>query len=149
MLTSQATPEMIVEWKKIFETHRGKMHPNRKSGVEVDAYFREKYAYRQFDNEDFRKVIESNIVDNEFSRGKLPKGGSPDIRCYSVDDVLVGIDLASGEFHLESEEIEKAVPIYDDLFRFRGLDEADLQNFFLVADYVKLTEGENRWNTSK
>lgn len=48
--------------------------------------------------------------------------------------------MISREFHVESEKTEKAVPIYDDLFMFRGLDCEDLKSFFLVAQYVKLTE---------
>jgi hypothetical protein len=43
MLTSEPTMEIISEWKKIFEKHKGNLMPNRKSGIEVDKYFREKY----------------------------------------------------------------------------------------------------------
>lgn len=48
--------------------------------------------------------------------------------------MFVGIDLVSGYFYVEGSE-----EIYDDLFAFRGLDERDLDNFFLVAEYVKCT----------
>lgn len=51
----------------------------------------------------------------------------------------MGIDLVSGEIHVECDDIMKVVYLYDDLFAYRGLDEDDLDNPFLVAEYVKLT----------
>ncbi|MBD5539836.1 MAG: hypothetical protein HDR00_01330 [Lachnospiraceae bacterium] len=141
MITSEVTQEMIEEWKRIFDLHHSELSPNRKTGIEVDDYFRNKYAYQIFDSEEFKKVVEFNIMENEHSRGKLPKGKKPDIHTYHVGDVLVGIDTISGEFCVECEDIEKVIPIYDDLFMYRGLDDTDLKNYVLVAEYVKLTQG--------
>lgn len=140
MLTTEATPEMVAEWKQLFENYSADMQPNRKTGVEVDAYFRKKYPYQLLNSEEFCKVVESNIMQNDHVREKLPEGVLPEIRTYSIDGVLVGIDLNSGEFHIESEDIEKVAQIYDELFVFRGLDKEDLKNFFLVAEYVKLVK---------
>lgn len=140
MLTTEVTTEMIAEWKQIFEMHHAVMRPNRKTGKEIDKYFRDKYRYQVFDDMRFKKIVEQNITENEFSRNKLPEGISPIIKSYCNDDVLVGIDLSSGEFHIESEDINKVIPIWNDLFVYRGLDEADLKNFSLVAEYVKLTQ---------
>jgi hypothetical protein len=53
-----------------------------------------------------------------------------------LDDIYVGIDLTSGEFQIECEDINSVIPIYDDLFAFRGLDDDDIQNYFLVAQYL-------------
>lgn len=139
MLTTEATPEMIAEWKRLYEAHHAGLRPNRKTGAEVDAYFREKYPHETFDSEEFRKVVEANILENEWFRGKLPEGAVPDIKCYRMGAVLIGIDLSSGEFHIESEDITKVIPVYDDLFVYRGLDEEDLKNFFLVAQYIQLS----------
>lgn len=140
MLTIDPTPEMIAEWKRLFETYHTDMHPNRKTGAEVDAYFRNKYPYQIFNSKDFCEVVELNIMGNEFYRNKLPKGISPDIKSYQTNNVLVGIDLSSGEFHVECKETNKAIPIYDDLFVYRGLDKEDLDNFFLVGEYIKLSK---------
>ncbi len=141
MITSEVTPETLEEWKRIFELHRPKLSPDRKKGIEVDDYFRNKYTYQIFDSPRFKKVVEFNIMENEHSRRKLPKRMKPDIHTYRVGDVLVGIDTVSGEFCVECEEIEKAIPVYDDLFVYRGLDEDELKNYVLVAEYVKLTQG--------
>lgn len=137
MMTTEPTSEMLAEWKRIFDTCRFSMKPNRKTGIEVDSYFRSKYPCQVYDDPKFKEVVEFNIVENEHSRSKL-NGMRPDIRGYRIDDILVGIDLVSGEFFVESEDINKCVPIYDDLFVFRGLDEEDLKNCYLVAEYKNL-----------
>jgi len=140
MLTTEMTSEMAAEWKQIFEEYHSAMRSNRKTGCEIDKYFREKYQHKIFDNAEFQKVVELSITENEFSCSKLPKGMLPNIQSYRTGGVLVGIDLSSGEFYIESEDIEQVIPIYDDLFVYRGLDEVDLKNYFLVAEYVKLTQ---------
>lgn len=134
----RANSELVKEWKRIFETYRSSMRPNRKTGSEVDSYFRGKYPYSIYKNEKFKKAVAFNIVKNEHSRNKLPEETKPDIKGYCINDVFVGIDVVSGEFHVESNDISKAIPIYDDLFIYRGLDEEDLDNYFLVAEYIRL-----------
>ena len=139
MLIKEPTSEMIAEWKRIFEEYHSTLTPNRKSGYEVDSYFREKYSYQLFDNAEFQQMVSLNITENDFLRSKLPKGLLPNIQSYQTGNVLVAIDLCTGEFHVESENIEEVIPIFDDLFVYRGLDEDDLKNYFLVAEYVKLS----------
>lgn len=138
MLMYEPTEEMIEEWKTVFDQVHDKLRPNRKSGEEVDRYFRETYTWKEYASPEFRSMLETGILENEYSSKKL-HGLRPDIRTYRVEDVLVGIDRTSGEFHVESEDFDRMEKIYDDLFAFRGLDEEDLENFFLVAQYVRLT----------
>ena len=126
MLTTEPTSEMIAEWKQIFEAHHSTLTPNRKFGHEVDQYFREKYIYKIFNNAEFQKIAMLNILENEFFRNKLPEDTLPNIQSYKTGNVLVAIDLYTGEFHVESERTEEAVQVYDDLFLYRGLDEEDL-----------------------
>jgi hypothetical protein len=62
----------------------------------------------------FCNVVAAGILDNEYSRNKLPEGTSPDIRSYIVDGVLVGIDVNSGElqfylFRFPEKRIERFV----------------------------------------
>ncbi len=140
MLTKEPTSEMIAEWKRVFEEYHSALTPNRKSGYEVDSYFREKYSYQLFDNAEFQQMVSLNITENDFLRSKLPKGVLPNIQSYQTGKVFVAIDLCTGEFHIESENIEEVIPIFDDLFVYRGLDEDDLKNYFLVAEYVKLSK---------
>jgi len=46
--------------------------------------------------------------------------------------------LITGYIHAESEVMDKAEVVYNDLFAFRGLDEKDLENYFLLAQYMQL-----------
>ena len=138
MLTVEPTSEMLAEWKQIFEEHHTEMSPDRKSGAEVDQYFRTKYEHQIFNDAAFQKMVALNITENEFSHNKLPKDVLPDIQSYKVGNVLVGIDLCTGEFHIESENIEEVVPIHDDLFVYRGLDEEDLKNIFWLQSMYDL-----------
>ena len=139
MLTTEPTGEMIAQWKDIFRKCRASLIPNRKSGADVDRYFREKYPHQVYDNAQFRKIASLNITENEHFRCKLPKDTLPNIQSYQTGNVLVAIDLHTGEFHIESEDITEVIPIHDDLFVYRGLDADDLKNFFLVAEYVILS----------
>ena len=139
MLTTEPTAEMVAEWKRIFADHRALLTPNRKSGAEVDRYFREKYTHKIFDSPEFGEIAAFNITENAHSRSKLPPGRLPEIKSYQTGGARVAIDLLTGEIHVESENTAEAAAIYDDLFVFRGLDEQDLTNFFLVAEYVKLS----------
>lgn len=145
MLTTEPTPAMVAEWKNVFEMYHSVLKPNRKSGDEVDRYFREKYPHQPFDNAEFREIASLNITENDHFRNKLPKDTLPKIQSYRTGDVLVAIDLCTGEFHVESENIEDVIPIHDDLFVYRGLDAEDLENFFLVAEYVKLSKMERQY----
>lgn len=142
MLTSKPTPDMINSWKRIYCDNRERLKPNRKSGVQIDNYFRKKYMPDSFDSYEFREIVKENIMLNKFSKDKLPVGEMPDIRCYKIDkgSVIVGIDLVTGFIHVECRDVSKMEEIYDDLFVYRGLDENDLTNYFLVAQYIQCLE---------
>ena len=140
MLTTEPSSEMIAEWKRIFEIYHSTLTPNRKSGNEVDQYFKRKYSYQLFDDAEFREMASLNITENDYFNSKLPKDTLPNIQSYQTGNVFVAIDLCTGEFHIESENTEEVITIHDDLFVYRGLDEEDLKSFFLVAEYAKLTQ---------
>lgn len=143
MLTVEPTKEMIEEWKRIYRRNKGKLHPNRKTGLQVDAYFKRKYAFELFESPEKNEVVFLCIMENEYDREKLPIDALPEIQLYKKEDVWVGIDLKSGYFMVESLNEEKMKEIYDDLFLYRGLDQKDLENFFLVAEYVRLQNENN------
>lgn len=142
MLTTKPTVEMIKEWKELYEEHCKSLKPNRKSGMEVDAYFRKEYAPVIFDSNEFKKVVEANILSNTYESEKLPEGKLPQIVTYKIEsgNIMVGIDLVTGYIHVESENMDKTEKVYNDLFAFRGLDETDLDNYFLVGQYIQLTK---------
>jgi len=135
MITSAVNPNQIETWKKIYAENRQRMFPNRISGEQLDSYFREKYHPNPFDSKKFRKVVLLNAAQNE---GRL---GQPafHVVTYRIDDAIVGIDLTTGFFHVESEDTKQMISIYDDLFVTRGLNEKDLENYVITAKYLELT----------
>lgn len=104
----------------------------------MDRYFRESYAYQRLEKAEPLKAALLDFTQYDGDKKKCAKDAYENIRCYRVEDVLVAIDVCTGSFHIECEFIEKAVPIYDDLFVYRGLDEEEIKNFFLAAEYITL-----------
>ena len=143
MITELATKEKMDKWKEYFQQYASSMLPNRKTGRETDEYFRKNYPYRTLKSDKFHAVVEEDVMANEYSRKKLPPGTKPLIKTYLVENVYVGIDIVSGEFHVECENMEKAVLIFDDLFLYRGLDEEDLKNFVMVGQFVEIASKRN------
>lgn len=141
MLTKRPTAEIIKEWERIFQENRNALMPNRRTGAEVDEYFRKKYGYEVLDSEKMREIVEYNIMHSNHNKEKLPEGMLPIINLYKVkdSDVIVGIDSVTGFFQVEGKDTEKLEEIFDDLFAFRGLDAMDIENYFLVAQYIECT----------
>mgnify|MGYP000981447622 CR=1 FL=1 len=130
MLTTEPTPEMAAEWKRIFEKHRDTLTPNRKSGQEVARYFRKNYAYQRFEKAEPLKAALLDFTQDDGDKKMRAAGARLNIFCYGVGNILIAIDACTGSFHVECENIEKAVPIYDDLFVYRGLDAEGIKIFF-------------------
>lgn len=133
MLTSRVTKKQLKLWERLFDEHKKSLKPNRIDGKSLSEYFKSKYDYATLSDDNFKSIVLSNAEEY----------GNPDsqheIEAYVTDEnVLVGIDLATGYFHVECKKIRKSVPVYDDLFVARGLDENDLENYVLVGQYLEL-----------
>lgn len=142
MITSEVTERQLAEWREIYSQSKSNIAANRIGGKQLDEYFRTKYSYSDFDNQEFRQVVYQN------ARQESPESSISDISTYIINgSIFVGIDLRSGFFHVESKDVKEAIPIWDDLFVKRGLSESDLTNYVLVVQYVKLTEKHSAENT--
>lgn len=51
-------------------------------------------------------------------------------------NIYVGIDLNSGFFQVECEDVDKMKAIWDDLFLARGLSAEDIENFVIAVQYI-------------
>ena len=154
MLTTQATQEMIDAWKKTWREHRDSLTPNRKSGAEILAYLLAKYELTERHDAAAREVISGNVLENAHYAEKLPPGAAPAPRAFIVQDsgagaelyaqqdeifagnpIFVGVDTVSGMYHAEGSSA-----LWDELCAFQGLDAADIENFFCVAQYIACRE---------
>ena len=97
-------------------------------------------------------MVYDNIILNEFSNQKLC-GKNPIIRLFEVTDktlykkqekvykgikIIVAIELNTSYIFVEGSSY-----LYDELVAFTGLDDKDITNYFLVAQYIKCKEKFN------
>ena len=150
MLIKETTPEMVQEWKAIHVEYRDRLYPNRKNAKEIVNYLREKYPLIEVSDAARDQMVIDNVLMNEPHNEKLPKGKNPHPVVFQIQNnasgkklydkqdkifkglpIIVGIELETGFFHVEGSS-----ELWDELFAFRGLDEADLENYYLVAEYI-------------
>lgn len=150
MLTRKVTPELVREWKETAAEYRPLLHPNRRTGHEILAYLTGKYPVQEITSPSLSEVISDNLLLNEANAKKLPAGKEPEAIGFFIEKtgagkelyenqdevfsgvpIIAGIELNSAYFIVEGSSI-----LWDDLFAFRGLDEDDLANYYLVAEYV-------------
>lgn len=152
MLMQEPTEEMIKEWQDIYNKNKDTLKPNKKDGLEIIEHLKETHSVVEVENSKLEKVVYDNIVLNEFSNQKLC-GKNPIIRLFEVtdkdlylkqDDVFKGIKIIVGvELNTSYIFVEGSSYLYDELTAYTGLDEYDIKNYFLVAQYIKCKEKFN------
>ena len=131
MITTEVTSEQIENWKKIYSENKNNLVVNRISGKELNDYFVEKYHPI--------KEAPSQFVDTVILNAKENGEQEPIISAYILaGNIYVGIDLNTGFFQVECEDIDKMKIIWDDLFIVRGLSEEDIENYVIAAQYILL-----------
>ena len=152
MLMQEPTEEMIKEWQDIYNKNKDKLKPNKKDGLEIVEYLKEIHSVIEIENTELEKVVYDNIILNEFSNQKLC-GKNPIIRLFEVtdknlykkqDNVFKGIKIIVGiELNTSYIFVEGSSYLYDELMAFTGLDDKDITNYYLVAQYIKCKEKFN------
>ena len=131
MITTEVTSEQIENWRKIYSENKNKLVVNRISGKALDNYFVEKYHPI--------KEAPSQFVDIVILNAKENNEQEPTVSAYELEgNIYVGIDLNSGFFQVECEDVDKMRTVWDDLFLARGLSEDDIDNYVIVAQYILL-----------
>lgn len=135
MLTSEVDEKKLKLWKELYKKYSDSLKPNRISGRDLNIYFQKNYSAKNYDNVVFKKVVHLNSKEYFHENA----GDVNDIVAYTLNgDIFVGIDLKTGFFHIESDDVNKSIPIFDDLFITRGLSKDELQNFVIVGQYLEL-----------
>lgn len=152
MLMQKPTEEMMKEWQDIYNKNKDSLKPNKKDGLEIIKYLKESHSVIEIENKELENVVYDNIVLNEFSNQKLC-GKNPIIRLFEVTDktlykkqekvykgikIIVAIELNTSYIFVEGSSY-----LYDELVAFTGLDDKDITNYFLVAQYIKCKEKFN------
>lgn len=156
MITQEVSRETLSEWKALWERYRGSLNPNRKSGPELLTYLESRYPLTEIFDENALEAISENVTMNSRLAEKLPEGGCPQPKAFYLENsgsgarfylpenrddfqlwggeitrIFVGIDLASGFYMVEGSTL-----LWDELCAVQGLDNRDLENFVIVAEYV-------------
>ena len=137
MITYKVDENKLRFWKELYEKKSKFLKPNRISGSNLNTYFQDKYPTQNYDNIKFKEVENLNSKEHFHENA----GNINDIFAYKLNgNIYVGIDLKTGFFHIESEDVSKSISIYDDLFITRGLSKEDLQNYVIVGQFLELKE---------
>ena len=90
----------------------------------------------QYNNIPIQKYLRNDIV---VFNAKENDEQEPIVSTYVLEgNIYVGIDLNSGFFQVECEDIDKMRAVWDDLFLARGLSEKDIDNYVIAAQYILL-----------
>lgn len=150
MLMQEPTPQMIEQWKQTYAHYRKALHPNRKSAEDIIAYLKNKYPVTKIKDKKWNSIVIDNVLNNEYFKDQIPKGALPKAEVYLIDDsaggkllydnqddifdgldIVFGIELETGFFYLQGSSL-----LWDEMFAIKGLSETDLDNYFLVAEYI-------------
>ena len=156
MIVQPPSPQTLLEWQGIWNHYRNTLRPNRKSGKELLDYLQSNYPLTEIRDPKALSVIEENVMNTEYLYKKLPSGKKPLPRCFYLENIdsgqkfyraenqdspnlwgseitriFVGIDLISGFYQVEGSTL-----LWDELCAFQGLDQWDLKNYVLVAQYI-------------
>ncbi len=165
MITREPTKEELEEWKTIWIKYKGKLQPNRKSGVELLDYLQSKYVLTEIYDKKAADAIIGNVTMNAPFAEKMPEGAFPVSRAFFLENagkgevfyrlenkdpidlwggditrIFVGIDITSGFYMVEGSTM-----LWDELCAFQGLDEKDLENYVCVAEYINSLKRFGEW----
>lgn len=154
MLTSKPTPEMIAHWQAVYKEYQSRLVPNKKSTDQVIDYLAGKYPLEAVDTAVTLAVVTGNITGNRPFAEKCPPGRTlrPAVfriprqgsgaalyeqreALYGDAPIMVGL-----EHETTFVMVEGSGDLADELVAFAGLDQADLNNFYLVANYIACLE---------
>lgn len=154
MLISPPTPEMIAHWQSVFKTYQSRLVPNKKSTEQVIAYLAQHYPLEVVDSAAALAVVTGNITGNPPFAEKCPPGRplrpvvfqiprqGHGARLYEQREALYGDApiMVGLEHETAFVMVEGSGDLADQLVAFAGLDQADLNNYYLVANYIACLE---------
>ena len=71
---TKPAPEMIEEWKNIYEQYKDKLYPDKKNVTELLNYLNQKYVLTEIFDEKLEFVIKGNAAENPLCRVSSKKG---------------------------------------------------------------------------
>lgn len=145
------TKKLIKEWKSVFDEYKALLQPNQKTIPEVIDYLKLKYPIKEDISEKAKQVVVGNIIMNAPLLIKLPKGKELVPMVFTVlnegnakklydeqEDIFKNFPIIVGmEFETGYILVEGSSELKDELTAFQGLDKDDLNNYYIVANYIR------------
>lgn len=149
--------ETIQEWKSVYEQYKFLLYPNFKPITQVIEYLKQKYPLQEETSERFKEIVVANIKLNGQLVLKIPDGkeltpivfivpneGNASMlyeireEVYNGSPIIVGMEFETGCFFIEGSD-----ELTDEVTAFKGLDEHDMKNYYVVANYVRCLKKYN------
>lgn len=157
MITGEPTQKDFDEWKATWEKYKLLLKPNRKTGAELLAYLQSHYTLTEISDTKALGVVVGMVTMNGFISEKLPDKAAPVPRAFYLENagegekfyrpenkddanlwggdvtrIFLGLDMSSGFCTVEGSTL-----LWDEICAFQGVDEKDLCNYVIVAQYIK------------
>ncbi|PBI47629.1 hypothetical protein BGU69_16205 [Clostridioides difficile] len=143
--------EKIEQWKSLYEKYKSILKVNSKSVLEIIEFLKRKYVIVEETSEEFKHVVINNIKLNKpFSQkissdkelkpivftipheGNAKKLYDTQEEIYSGCKIIVGMEFETGYVFVEGSD-----ELNDEITSFKGLDKYDINNYYLVANYIR------------
>lgn len=153
MFIENSNEEAKKKSKEIHNQNKSTLKPNKKTGESIIKYLERKYPTVEVQSEELEYMVLQNIENNNFYKEKL-NNRNPIIKMYIIKDedkghelytkqeekferhlIFIGIEIQTSFFFVEGSSY-----LNDEIIAFSGLDEEDIKNEFLVAQYIQCKE---------
>lgn len=150
MLTTTPTQAMIDDWKRVYEENKDKLTPNKKSANEILDFLNKNYEIIKLEDTAYQKAICANAAEYLKALDTPSKQLESNSAAYEIkninngktlyqnqdkvftgEKIIVGLEFISGFFMVSGSS-----DLHDELTAFAGLNEIELTNYFLVAEYL-------------
>lgn len=148
----EITLELLQSYQKLYHEYRASLIPNRKGAEALITYLQETYPTVEITNAEWKEMLRMELLENEFLVEKIMNKADIQVQVFEIQKqgkgnllyelqepiykgtaIIVGIELSTGHLHIEGSSY-----LDDRLFLYRGLDEQDLENYYLVGRYITL-----------
>ncbi|MCC0653974.1 hypothetical protein [Clostridioides sp. ES-S-0001-03] len=155
--TQEVSQQKVREWKAVYEKYRSTLNVNAKSILELVEYLKQKYTLKEEASEEFKNVVINNIKLNKPFSKKIPSNkelkpivftiqneGKAKTLYENQEEVYSGCSIVVGmEFETGCVFVEGSSELADEITTFKGLDEDDINNYYLLANYVRCIKKYN------
>lgn len=155
--TQEVSQQKVREWKAVYEKYRNNLNVNAKSILELIEYLKQKYTLKEEASEEFKNVVINNIKLNEPFSKKIPSNKELKPIVFTIqneanaktlyenqEEIYRGGSIIVGmEFETGCVFVEGSSELTDEITAFKGLDEDDINNYYVVANYVRCLKKYN------